>query len=104
MLGSLPGSRYSLAPLTPLFRRCPPQDQVRREITYALRSLPWISVPTVALFFAEVRGYSKLYDNIEDSPYGKPFPCAPHLLPNTRVTSLGAPPFPPPSPRRIIDS
>uniref|UniRef100_U3J224 Sterol-C5-desaturase n=1 Tax=Anas platyrhynchos platyrhynchos TaxID=8840 RepID=U3J224_ANAPP len=39
-------------------------------IAYALRSLPWISVPTVALFFAEVRGYSKLYDNIEDSPYG----------------------------------
>uniref|UniRef100_A0A8C3PLI7 Sterol-C5-desaturase n=1 Tax=Calidris pygmaea TaxID=425635 RepID=A0A8C3PLI7_9CHAR len=46
------------------------ENQVRREITYALRSLPWISVPTVALFFAEVRGYSKLYDNIEDSPYG----------------------------------
>uniref|UniRef100_A0A663LXF3 Sterol-C5-desaturase n=1 Tax=Athene cunicularia TaxID=194338 RepID=A0A663LXF3_ATHCN len=54
-------------PLTPL---SVPQNQVRREITYALRSLPWISVPTVALFFAEVRGYSKLYDNIEDSPYG----------------------------------
>lgn len=52
----------------------PPQNQVRREIIYALRSLPWISVPTVALFFAEVRGYSKLYDNIEDSPYGEPLP------------------------------
>ncbi|KAM3658741.1 lathosterol oxidase isoform 2-T2 [Ammospiza maritima maritima] len=46
------------------------ENQVSREISYALRSLPWISVPTVALFFAEVRGYSKLYDNIEDSPYG----------------------------------
>ncbi|XP_062464825.1 lathosterol oxidase [Pezoporus occidentalis] len=46
------------------------ENQVQREITYALRSLPWISVPTVALFFAEVRGYSKLYDNIQDSPYG----------------------------------
>ncbi|XP_030146726.4 lathosterol oxidase [Taeniopygia guttata] len=46
------------------------ENQVSREIAYAVRSLPWISVPTVALFFAEVRGYSKLYDNIEDSPYG----------------------------------
>lgn len=47
---------------------------MQREIIYALRSLPWISVPTVALFFAEVRGYSKLYDNIEDSPYGELLP------------------------------
>lgn len=54
-----------------------PQNQVRREIAYALRSLPWISVPTVALFFAEVRGYSKLYDNIEDSPYGELLPGSP---------------------------
>lgn len=73
----------------------PPQNQVRREITYALRSLPWISVPTVALFFAEVRGYSKLYDNIEDSPYGKLLPHTPstgrHPLPDTHVTSLGPP-------------
>ena len=44
------------------------------DVIYALRSLPWISVPTVALFFAEVRGYSKLYDNIEDSPYGELLP------------------------------
>lgn len=68
---------------------------MRREITYALRSLPWISVPTVALFFAEVRGYSKLYDNIEDSPYGKLLPHTPstgrHPLPDTHVTSLGPP-------------
>ena len=47
------------------------QNQVQREITHTLKSLPWISIPTVAIFFAEVRGYSKLYDNIEDSPYGK---------------------------------
>ncbi|XP_028666161.1 lathosterol oxidase [Erpetoichthys calabaricus] len=46
------------------------ESQVKREIKYALWSVPWISLPTVALFFAEVRGYSKLYDNIEDSPYG----------------------------------
>lgn len=83
-------------PLTLLFHCPPPQNQVRREITYALRSLPWISVPTVALFFAEVRGYSKLYDNIEDSPYGELLPHTPstgrHPLPDTHVTSL-APPF-----------
>lgn len=47
------------------------QNQVRREIKYALTSLPWISIPTVALFFAEVRGYSKLYDNVDESPLGK---------------------------------
>ncbi|XP_069752198.1 lathosterol oxidase [Narcine bancroftii] len=45
-------------------------NQVQREIKYAMQSLPWISIPTVGLFFAEIRGYSKLYDNIEDSPYG----------------------------------
>ncbi|KAK5607545.1 Lathosterol oxidase [Crenichthys baileyi] len=46
------------------------ENQVGREIKYAMSSLPWISIPTVALFFAEVRGYSKLYDNVSDSPLG----------------------------------
>ncbi|XP_043077917.1 lathosterol oxidase [Puntigrus tetrazona] len=46
------------------------ENQVQREIRYALWSLPWISVPTVALFFAEVRGYSKLYDSVDESPLG----------------------------------
>lgn len=36
-----------------------------------MTSLPVISIPTVALFFAEVRGYSKLYDHVADSPLGK---------------------------------
>lgn len=36
-----------------------------------MTSLPWISIPTVALFFAEVRGYSKLYDNVDDNQLGK---------------------------------
>ncbi|KTG32926.1 hypothetical protein cypCar_00049819 [Cyprinus carpio] len=44
------------------------ENQVQREIRYALWSLPWISIPTVALFFAEVRGYSKLYDRVDESP------------------------------------
>uniref|UniRef100_A0A8D0H0M3 Sterol-C5-desaturase n=1 Tax=Sphenodon punctatus TaxID=8508 RepID=A0A8D0H0M3_SPHPU len=46
------------------------ENQVQREIKYALSALTWMSIPTVAIFFVEVRGYSKLYDNIEDSPYG----------------------------------
>ncbi|KAI9536041.1 Lathosterol oxidase [Dissostichus eleginoides] len=48
------------------------ENQVRREIKYAMTSLPVISIPTVALFFYEVRGYSKLYDNVHDSPLGWP--------------------------------
>lgn len=36
-----------------------------------MTSLPWISIPTVALFFAEVRGYSKLYDRVDESPLGE---------------------------------
>jgi lathosterol oxidase len=44
---------------------------VKLEIQYTLWSVPWISIPTVALFFLEVRGYSKLYDQIEQSPLGK---------------------------------
>ncbi|XP_066495890.1 lathosterol oxidase [Tiliqua scincoides] len=46
------------------------ENQVQREIKQSLSALPWMSIPTVAIFFAEVRGYSKLYDNIGDSPYG----------------------------------
>ncbi|KPP79385.1 lathosterol oxidase-like [Scleropages formosus] len=46
------------------------ENQVRREIKYTMSSLPWISIPTVALFFAEVRGYSKLYGNDSESPLG----------------------------------
>ena len=34
-------------------------------------SVPIMSVPTVALFFVEVRGYSKLYDDVGDSPLGR---------------------------------
>lgn len=49
----------------------PPQNQVSREIRYALTSLPVISLPTVALFFAEVRGYSKLYDSVDGCPLGR---------------------------------
>ncbi|XP_001380248.2 lathosterol oxidase isoform X1 [Monodelphis domestica] len=46
------------------------ENQVYREIMCTVKALPWISIPTVAIFLAEIRGYSKLYDRIEDSPYG----------------------------------
>ncbi|XP_074071395.1 lathosterol oxidase isoform X2 [Macrotis lagotis] len=48
------------------------ENQVYREIKHTIQSLPWMSIPTVLLFLAEVRGYSKLYDKIEDSTYGWP--------------------------------
>ncbi|KAJ3416643.1 c-5 sterol desaturase [Chytridiales sp. JEL 0842] len=39
-------------------------NQIRREITLSLASLPWTGVVTVPWFFFELRGYSKLYDNV----------------------------------------
>uniref|UniRef100_A0A8C7QQE0 Fatty acid hydroxylase domain-containing protein n=1 Tax=Oncorhynchus mykiss TaxID=8022 RepID=A0A8C7QQE0_ONCMY len=47
------------------------KNQVWLEIRHAMTSLPIISIPTVALFFIEVKGHSKLYDNVEESPMGK---------------------------------
>jgi hypothetical protein len=47
------------------------QNQVSREIKYTVWSLPWMSIPTVSLFLLELRGFSKLYDNIGEFPYGK---------------------------------
>lgn len=46
------------------------QDQVKLEIRYTLWSVPWISLPTSALFFFEVRGHSKLYGGIDHSALG----------------------------------
>lgn len=45
-------------------------NQIQREITCTVRSVPLMSIPTVVLFFIEVRGYSKLYDSVGDSPLG----------------------------------
>lgn len=52
----------------PLIQR---QNQVRKEIKLATVSIFWMSFPTVALFFWEVKGYSKLYDNISESSLGE---------------------------------
>lgn len=46
------------------------KNQVSREIMFTVKSLPWISIPTVSLFLLELRGYSKLYDDIGDFPNG----------------------------------
>lgn len=46
------------------------KNQVYREIMFTVKSLPWISIPTISLFLLELRGYSKLYDDIGDFPSG----------------------------------
>lgn len=33
--------------------------------------MPYISLPTVGLFFLEVRGYSRLYDRVDSSYFGR---------------------------------
>ncbi|KAG7274821.1 hypothetical protein CRUP_038794 [Coryphaenoides rupestris] len=42
--------------------------QLQRELRLGVTAIFWMSFPTVALFFAEIRGYSKLYDDISESP------------------------------------
>ncbi|XP_006148861.1 lathosterol oxidase [Tupaia chinensis] len=46
------------------------KNQVYREIKFTVQSLPWISIPTVLLFLLELRGYSKLYDDVGEFPNG----------------------------------
>lgn len=47
------------------------QNQVYREIIHSVKSMPWISLPTVSLFLLEVRGYSRLYDGVGEFPFGE---------------------------------
>jgi len=42
------------------------ENQVLKEIIVTCKSIPLMSIPTNALFLAEIRGSSKLYTNIED--------------------------------------
>nr|KAF6404045.1 sterol-C5-desaturase [Molossus molossus] len=46
------------------------KNQVYREIMFTVRSLPWISIPTVSLFLLELRGYSKLYSDAGGFQHG----------------------------------
>jgi lathosterol oxidase len=42
------------------------KNQIAREIYLSVASLPWTAVVTVPWFFFELRGYSKLYDHVEN--------------------------------------
>ena len=44
------------------------KNQVRQEIRQAMSSIPVMSILMVPSFVAEVRGYAKLYDRVEDGP------------------------------------
>ncbi|XP_071175480.1 lathosterol oxidase-like [Mytilus edulis] len=46
------------------------KNQIRREIIYTCKSIPVMSAPTISIFFLEVRGYGKLYDNVGDTRLG----------------------------------
>ena len=46
-------------------------NQIRKEMWLACTSIPVMSVPTCAIFLAEVRGHSKLYDRMDE--HGWPF-------------------------------
>jgi len=46
------------------------ENQIQKEILYTAKSIPLMGFLTSILFLAEVRGYSKLYDNVHDSKYG----------------------------------
>jgi len=47
------------------------KNQIKREITMASLSLPLMGLLTVPIFVMEVKGYSKLYDEVDE--YGVPF-------------------------------
>eukprot|EP00388_Colpodella_angusta_P014636 GDKJ01036556.1.p1 GENE.GDKJ01036556.1~~GDKJ01036556.1.p1 ORF type:complete len:323 (+),score=30.82 GDKJ01036556.1:45-1013(+) len=40
------------------------------EIKYALWSVPWMAIPTAIMFVLEIQGYSKLYDRVDEHPWG----------------------------------
>ncbi|ESP01970.1 hypothetical protein LOTGIDRAFT_206094 [Lottia gigantea] len=46
------------------------KNQIALEIECACKSIPMMSIPTVFMFFMEIRGYSKLYDNVHDWKHG----------------------------------
>ena len=47
------------------------KNQIKQEIRSSVVSIPLMGIPTaVPVFLLEVRGYSKLYDGVEDGIYG----------------------------------
>ncbi|KJE89369.1 sterol-C5-desaturase [Capsaspora owczarzaki ATCC 30864] len=46
------------------------ENQIAKELWVACTSIPIMSIPTNLIFLAEVRGYSKLYDNVDEYGWG----------------------------------
>jgi len=46
------------------------ENQVRKEITFTIKSIPTMGLLTSICFLLEVRGYSRLYDNVDDHKFG----------------------------------
>lgn len=46
------------------------KNQVRQEIIFSLKAFPVMMLLTLPWFLAEVRGYSMLYENVEDYGWG----------------------------------
>ncbi|XP_033824367.1 lathosterol oxidase-like [Periophthalmus magnuspinnatus] len=46
------------------------KNQVLQEIKLGFVSIFWMSFPTVGLFYWEIKGYSKLYDNLYETSEG----------------------------------
>jgi len=42
------------------------KNQIAKEMAVTCKSIPLMSIPTIALFIAEIRGCSKLYTNVDD--------------------------------------
>ena len=42
------------------------KNQIRLEIELSLRAFPWLDLLTVPWFVLEVRGYSRMYENVSD--------------------------------------
>jgi lathosterol oxidase len=45
------------------------KNQISLEIKQALTAIPGFAILTVPFMFFEVRGYSKLYDSVDDAPF-----------------------------------
>lgn len=46
------------------------ENQVQKEVIYAMKSIPMMAFLTSIMFLLEIRGYSRLYDRVDDSKYG----------------------------------
>lgn len=49
------------------------KQQKRKEVMMSLKGFPWLDIMTLPWFLGEVRGYSQVYDGIENSPLGHGF-------------------------------